>query len=143
MFEKPAVELIENLHRVGQHLVILQRLYQSYALIVDRILERHRLVDDCAIRRPSTQLPDAPSLSNNGTAIDCLGVNARQQGRRFEVPLGSGAAVRFERMKDRIQLYALCQIQDWINEKESLVFLVGFVQTLGRYSADPWHRIST
>ena len=40
------------------------------------------------------------------------------------VALASTATVRFARLKDRINLYALSEIQECLDEKESLVFLV-------------------
>ena len=42
----------------------------------------------------------------------------------FGAPLSSAASVRFERLRDRINLYALSEIQECLDEKESLVFLV-------------------
>lgn len=43
----------------------------------------------------------------------------------YGVPVSTAASVRFERLKDRITLYALSEIQDCIDEKEALVMLVG------------------
>ena len=41
------------------------------------------------------------------------------------VCLTSSAGVRFERLLDRIRLYALNEIQDCLAEKESVVLMVG------------------
>ena len=42
----------------------------------------------------------------------------------FGAPLSSAASVRFERLRDRINLLALSEIQECLDEKDSLVFLV-------------------
>lgn len=42
----------------------------------------------------------------------------------YGVSLSPAAVVRFERLRDRIKLYALSEIQDCLDDKESLVFLV-------------------
>lgn len=44
--------------------------------------------------------------------------------KSYGVSLSPAAVVRFERLRDRIQLYALSEIQDCLDDKESLVFLV-------------------
>ena len=40
-------------------------------------------------------------------------------------PLSPAVTVRFERLLDRINLYALPEIQECLDEKDGLVFLVG------------------
>ncbi|KAL8793541.1 MAG: hypothetical protein Q9195_003914 [Heterodermia aff. obscurata] len=111
MFQKPAVEHIEKLHRLGQQLSVLKKIYQSYALIIDRILERQKPVD----------LSNSTHLLKEHIDDDKSKLTA--QTRSYAVNLSSAAIVRFERLRDRIQLYALGEIQDCIDEKEALVGL--------------------
>ncbi len=44
MVTKPEVHLIDQLHQYGRELAVLKRMYQSYALIIERILSRQRPV---------------------------------------------------------------------------------------------------
>lgn len=124
MSRKPEVKHIQGLHHIGQQLAVLKKIYQSYGLIIDRILERQKPVDLSS----SSQLLQE-DLGGNKAVITA-------QNRTYAVPLSSAATVRFERLRDRINLYALSEIQDCLDEKESLVFLVrfhpSFCQTSGR-----------
>ena len=103
MSENAEVEHIKKLHRIGQQLSVLKKIYQSYALIIDRILERQK-----------------PADTSNSTRLRKETIDEEN----YAVSLSSAATVRFERLKDRIQLYALSEIQECIDEKEALVFLV-------------------
>ncbi len=58
------------------------------------------------------------------------------------VPLSPTATVRFERLLDRINHLALNEIQECLDEKESLVFLVRLVNEVRGSAADLWYRIS-
>lgn len=95
MFLRPSVPLVEDLHQVGQQLAVLKRMYESYSVIIDRLLENQSLHSS-----------DTPSNDP-----------------RLGVRLSRAALVRFERLKDRIQLLALSEVQSCLDEKESLVFL--------------------
>lgn len=114
MSEKPEFRHIQRLHLIGQQLAILKKIYQSYALIIDRILERQKPVN----MSNSTQLLQEDVGEH--TAVFTA------QAPAYEVALSSAATVRFERLRDRINLYALGEIQDCLDEKEALVFLVYF-----------------
>lgn len=116
MFTKPQVPLIQRLHQYGRELAVLKRMYQSYALIIDRILDRQK-----PLYSSSGQ---SSSLSGgHGEAMRLEG-QVTSQLQTFGAPLSSAASVRFERLRDRIKLYALSEIQECLDEKESLVFLV-------------------
>ena len=122
MFERPEVDHIDKLHHFGRQLAVLKRIYQSYALIIERILDRQRLPDTSAksthnhfASHRALEHEGHQPLPNGEVAVENL---------TFEVPLASAATVRFERLKDRINLYALSEIQDCLDEKESLVFMV-------------------
>lgn len=118
MLEKANLTHVDQLHHIGCQLSILKRVYQSYELIIERVLKKQEAtlaslknshilsaVDSLASSMPvgSPQIPEADSL---------LGVS-----------LSSAARVRFERLKDRIILYALSEIQECIDQKDSLVMM--------------------
>lgn len=111
MFRKPEVKHIERLHHIGQQLAVLKKLYQSYELIIERILDRQKPVDMSKSTHPPQQT----------VAKDTEMSTAKSD--RYAVPLSSASTVRFERLRDRIKLYALSEIQECLDEKESLVFL--------------------
>jgi hypothetical protein len=125
MFEPAEVNLIRSLHRVGRRLTILKLMYQSYDLIVSRILQRQRFVKNTT----------APLVSQLPFAIDDGNYFNISRGTEDSIPpcedkvtnvcLTSSAVFRFERLLDRIRLYALNEIQECLPEKESLVLMVG------------------
>lgn len=130
MFLFASVDSIESLHLVGRQLTVLKLMYQSYELIVLRILQRRLSAKD--------------SLFQSG-ADTHLGLNSRHSSvegslmqhaadsaydamvpeNRIEhkVSLPLSAAFRFERLLDRIRLLAQTEIQQCIEEKESLTFM--------------------
>jgi hypothetical protein len=130
MLERAELGLIDDLHRLGRQLAVLRRIYKSYELIVDRILERQRLLRDEARVQAQNQ-----ALFQGGTRDRTI-IQPRVMERKFtigEVPnadkpagvqLSSAAVGRFERLADRIRLYALSEIEECLSEKESLTFLV-------------------
>lgn len=116
MFTKPQVPLIQKLHQYGRELAVLKRMYQSYELIIERILDRQKPLhsgkgDPSSIRGGRSEV--SPSEGEFTSRLQTFGA-----------PLSSAATVRFERLRDRINLYALSEIQECLDEKESLVFLV-------------------
>ena len=116
MFNKPQVPLIQKLHQYGRELAVLKRMYQSYALIIDRILDRQKPLHSST----------GASSSMSGSHCEALILDGQvtTEVQTFGAPLSSAATVRFERLRDRINLYALSEIQECLDEKESLVFLV-------------------
>ena len=91
-------------------------MYQSYALIIERILGRQKPVH--------SSTGDPSSRSGSHDDVLKLGGQVTSEIQTFGAPLSSAATVRFERLCDRINLYALSEIQECLDEKESLVFLV-------------------
>lgn len=124
MFEKPDVRRIKRLHHIGRQLAVLKRIYQSYATIINRILDRQKLT--------TSSLPS----SDTQNLIDSSSAQA------LGVPISSAASVRFERLKDRINLFALSEIEDCLQEKESLVFLVCFIEPFWIFTANTLTRTS-
>ena len=132
MFGSPDVNLIHSLHQVGKQLSVLKLMYQSYELIIERILYRQRMFDS-SIRRPSTMSRLASGPSRTGTDFGDLTETAGGADLDFEnvsdtnVRLCPAATVRFERLLDRVRLYALTEIENCLKEKEELVFMVSYI----------------
>lgn len=128
MLTKPVVELVNELHWLGRRLAVLKRVYQSYELIMSRILQRQRFLRDEARSRPPITI--GTTFSENDFAefrqqtqhgdLSCISSYDNPVG----VQLSSAAATRFERLLDRIKLYCLSEIEACLIEKESLTFLV-------------------
>lgn len=128
MLTKPNVDLVDDLHWLGRRLAILKHLYQSYELVITRILQRQRLLRDekAQIRREN---PRNPNVSNDAdpdpahmsfSMADVSGAYDHTAGVR----LTSAAVGRFERLADRIRLYCLNEIDTCLTEKETLTFMV-------------------
>ncbi|KAJ5082526.1 hypothetical protein N7532_011569 [Penicillium argentinense] len=128
MLDRPVVDLINELHWLGRRLGVLKRLYQSYELIMRRVLQRQRLLRD------ETRLSHPPPVSFGTTFGDefsdmrqgSLATNGSfpsTSDKPVGVLLSSAAVARFERLADRINLYCLSEIETCLTEKESLTFL--------------------
>ncbi|EEH37147.2 hypothetical protein PAAG_07703 [Paracoccidioides lutzii Pb01] len=140
MLERAEVGLIDELHTLGRQLAVLQRLYQSYDLIVNRILKRQRLLrEEVRISQSGPGLHDHhhhQSQQNHGGSpfgLDFLNRANTSRSMAFDetnptdlggVQLSSAAIGRFERLLDRIRLYALSEIDGCLTEKESMTFMV-------------------
>ncbi|KAL6718069.1 hypothetical protein ACLMJK_004154 [Lecanora helva] len=123
MVAKPDVLLIDQLHQYGRELAVLKRMYQSYALIIERILHRQKPVSANAMRlKKGLQAARHPTLSEDTTS-QLLDAEVYDENQAFGAPLSAPATVRFERLLDRINLFAISEIQECLDEKESLVFL--------------------
>lgn len=135
MLVHPNVDLVNELHWLGRRLAVLKRLYQSYELIMRRILQRQYLFRDeppsnrgkSLIGKTFEEMDFVDSSkrtmqSNLSVASNCDAL--------VGVPLSSAAVGRFERLADRIKLYCLSEIESCLTEKESLTFLVSPVPSL-------------
>ncbi len=117
MLKKAQLGHVEQLFNIGRQLAVLKRVYQSYELIIERLLDRQR--------------QSSASLENS-SVIPPTGLDSMESSRpqlhdhetRLGVSFSSAARVRFERMRDRIRLYALSEIQECLDQKESLVMMV-------------------
>ncbi len=146
MFSKPQVPLIDQLHQYGRELAVMKRMYQSYAHIIERILARQKPINT------GTDVQSDKAGKHMGHMIRDSNTSARleyQDGYRdvateaLAVPLSSTATVRFERLLDRINHLALNEIQECLDEKESLVFLVSLTDGPFAPNADTTYRTST
>ncbi|KAL9089598.1 MAG: hypothetical protein Q9165_005630 [Trypethelium subeluteriae] len=117
MLLKAELKHIDRLHHIGRQLAVLKRLYQSYESIVDHVLEK--------------QTATMASLANSHIVMTTeeSGQVASSQPQVAEedsllgVSISSAARVRFVRLKHRIRLYALSEIQDCLDQKEALVLM--------------------
>ncbi|KAI9699132.1 MAG: hypothetical protein M1836_003321 [Candelina mexicana] len=122
--DKPALEHIEELHHVGRQLAVLKRMYQSYETIIERVLERKPR--SATSTRPKGANPLIPGKSDGGNLdhqSPVLRIDTTEDLFGLRAALSPAAIVRFERLKDRISLYALNEIQDCLDEKESLTIM--------------------
>ncbi|KAI9839844.1 MAG: hypothetical protein M1819_000034 [Sarea resinae] len=129
MLQRAELEHIDRLHHIGRQLGVLKRLYQSYELIIERVLEKQKP----ATLRQLQANDSFVGLSHMGVSVDDeapFQISMTPQtvlgdADMLGTTLSPAAIVRFERLKDRIRLYALSEIQECLDEKESLV-LVNF-----------------
>lgn len=132
MLTKPAVDLVNELHWLGRRMAVLKRVYQSYELVLTRVLQRQRLLRDEARAHPRMVTGHAlreneagnlqhPALQKNPSDLSTSSDNS------VGVRLNSAAVARIERLLDRIKLYCLSEIDACLMEKESLTFLVSIL----------------
>lgn len=114
MFEQPKLCHIDRLDSVGKELGILRRHYESYKRIIDRLLE--------------TSTVTAASLQNSRvisqasqTSLDTIRPLMTEKESMLGVSLSSPARVRFKRLRDLIDLYALSEVEEYLKQKDSLV----------------------
>ncbi|OSS49562.1 hypothetical protein B5807_06240 [Epicoccum nigrum] len=122
MLVKADLNHVDQLHHIGCQLAVLRRVYHSYSLLIERILERReatmaslknsRVLSTAESMFASVHGTDSPNAALPADLFNTLGVS-----------LSSAARVRFERLKDRITLYALSEIQECIDQKDSLVMM--------------------
>ncbi|KAG5295205.1 ADP-ribosylation factor [Histoplasma ohiense] len=133
MVERAQVQLIDDLHKLGRQLAVLKRIYQSYDLIVNRVLKRQRLLRE-EIRNAQPANAHHPNHQRNSNfGFDFLSRGNTWKSNGFDemnpselggIQLSSAAIGRFERLLDRIRLYALSEIDECLAEKESMTFMV-------------------
>ena len=119
MFTTADLQHVDDLHHYGRQLAVLKRIYQSYSNLIERVLDGSKQTEytgsNMSENTAQTQQGFEPMENNETTMSTSIGV-----------PISTKARVRFERLKDRIGLYCLNEIQDCIDEKDALVLLVGF-----------------
>lgn len=114
MHKDPQLSHLSKLHRLSRQLATLKRMYETKKIIVDNILNRqenghqkHGRIQKWADERD----PNDPNVSYATTMgdSDVLGV-----------PLGPLSVAKFERLRDRIKLYALGELEALLLEKTEL-----------------------
>lgn len=122
MLVKANLTHVDQLHHIGCQLAVLKRVYQSYELIIERVLKKQEAT--LASLKNSHIVTGVDSLASSYPVTGTGGPQIPEAESLLGVSLSSAARVRFERLKDRIILYALSEIQECIDQKESLVMMV-------------------
>lgn len=117
MFKSPKLHHIDRLDNIGKELGVLRRHYESYVRLIVRLLEPRSASD--------ASLNNSRVVSENSEAsVDAIRPQVLERDSMLGVSLSSAARVRFARLKDLIDLYALSEVEEYIKQKESLVSLV-------------------
>jgi hypothetical protein len=132
MFTAAKVSLVQQVHDVGRQLTVLKLMYQSYELIVSRVIQSQRSARDLKLGLGTLSPRETLMHEHNLRSSGDLSMSQWPHLDEFplddisgsNVKLGSSAIFRFERLFDRIRLYALTEIEECIREKESLVLMV-------------------
>jgi len=116
MFEQPKLSHIDHLDQIGIQLGVLKRHYKSYIRIIDRVIEPPTAtlasLDSSQILRDSSE----GTIEANKDKLPLI----TEADSLLGMSLSSAARVRFERLKDLIYLYALSEVKDYIEQKDSL-----------------------
>ena len=112
---------VDQLHHIGRQLALLKRVYKSYEFIIERVLKKQEVT--LASLKNSRVLSGAASLESSHPGIHSSTPLIPESDSLLGVSLSSAARVRFERLKDRIILYALSEIQECLDQKDSLVMM--------------------
>jgi hypothetical protein len=120
MLTKAELQHIDRLHHLGRQLAVLKRVYHSYDLLIDRLLGKRELT--------MGMLQHSHALWSGLESVDSeqQGVTMAESSISVGVSLTSAAKVRFERLKHRIQLFAMNEVSECIDQKDSLVMMVSF-----------------
>jgi Mg2+ and Co2+ transporter CorA len=121
MLVKADLTHVDQLHHIGCQLAVLRRVYHSYSLLIERVLERREAT--LASLKNSKVISSAESMISSVHGTDSPNALLPELASSLGVSLSSAARVRFERLKDRIALYALSEIQECIDQKDSLVMM--------------------
>ena len=116
MFDSPKLCHIDRLDSIGKELGVLKRHFESYNRIIDRLLEQQTATT--ASLQASRVLTEMSS-----TSLDTVRQLVTEKESMLGVSLSSPARVRFRRLRDLIDLYALSEVQEYIKQKESLAAL--------------------
>lgn len=120
MFDSPQMCHVDRLDGVGKELGVLKRHYESYQRIIDRLLERP---DATAASLRNLRVVSEASQAS----LDTIRPLVTERESMLGVAFSSAARVRFERLRDLIELYALSEIEDYIKQKDALVTMVSLL----------------
>jgi Mg2+ and Co2+ transporter CorA len=119
MLVKANLNHVDQLHHIGRQLAVLKRVYQSYQLIIERVLKKQEAT--LASLKNSHIMSGAESFASSHPVNNTPGPLMTEADSLLGVSLSSAARVRFERLRDQIHLYALSEIQECLDQKDSLV----------------------
>ncbi|MCJ1328269.1 hypothetical protein MMC10_004945 [Thelotrema lepadinum] len=117
MFQSATLDHVHKLHSLGHQLSVLKRMYEGYNLIIQRITNRPHMLNAAPMKLGYSGLSERDA---NGSRSGTLELE-KTQAEGYGVPISSAAALRFERLKDNITLYALSEIGACLDEKNSLM----------------------
>ena len=125
MMSRAVLEHIERLHHIGRQLGVLKRVYQSYEMIIDRVLEKQeptlaslknsKIMNTGGLQSMDGSTSNIPLIRSPPLHLD--------ESQLLGVSISSAARARFERLKHRIRLYALSEINECLEQKDSLVMM--------------------
>ena len=118
MLVKADLMHVDKLHHISRQLTVLKRLYHSYELLIDRILEKQ----EATLASLKNSQINHGSESMMSSQQHFIQINEAES--LMGASLSSAARVRFERLKHRIRLYAITEIDECLQQKESLVMMV-------------------
>ena len=119
MFSSARLEHVHKLHSLERQLSVLKRMYEGYELIIERVINGPQ---------QSTKTRKLPHTDSGLSQTSQRTQDAvRKALEEYGVPISTAAALRFERLADRIKLYALSEIKSCLEEKESLMTMVSFL----------------
>jgi hypothetical protein len=121
MLVRANLEHVDQLHHIGCQLSVLKRVYLAYEKIIERLLKKQEVT--LASLKNSHIVSGVDSMASS-MPVNASGPQVPEADSLLGVSLSSAARARFERLKDRIQLYALSEIQECIDQKDSLVMMV-------------------
>ncbi|KAF2159114.1 hypothetical protein M409DRAFT_71241 [Zasmidium cellare ATCC 36951] len=118
MFSLPRLTHIDRLDTIGLELGILRRHYESYTRLIDRLLEPQTASAASLQNSQVVSAASQVSLSGSGSVGRPVVVERESL---MGVSLGGAARVRFKRLRDLIELYALREVEEYVKQKEALV----------------------
>ena len=139
MLKKADIEYINQLHHLGRQLAVLKRIYQSYKILIDHVLEGQKLnlkgitgatnlsvIEQSAMENPESFQDIKSGLSVGRPTLVLPSPSSHEMAHRgrYGPPVTPAAIARFERLRDRIEVYALSEIQDCLDEKDSMALMV-------------------
>lgn len=123
MFSLPRLQHIDRLDTIGKELGVLRRHYESYTRLIDRLLEPQTA---SAASLQNSQVVSAASQ----VSLDTIRPVVVERESLMGVSLSSAARVRFKRLRDLIELYALSEVEEYVKQKEGLVAMVSTILLL-------------
>ncbi|KAK5689923.1 hypothetical protein LTR17_026120 [Elasticomyces elasticus] len=114
MMAAPKLHHIDRLESIGRELGVLKRHYQSHIRIIDRLLEPQTMT---AASLQGSRIVDDESQGS----LHTIRAVVTEKESLLGVSFSSAARVRFRRLQDWIDLYALCEVEEYLKQKDSLV----------------------
>ncbi len=114
MFDSPKLCHVDRLDTIGKELGLLKRHYASYNRIIDRLLEARNAT------APSLEISQVSSEGSRAS-LETIHPAGDIRESTLGVTLTSAARVRFQRLRDLIDLYALSEVEEYLKQKDALV----------------------